>query len=318
MERAKTRERVSERLAAGLPPPIQTPSGARLSGAKSGLGRGESIAEVSAEGSCSAAAAAGSSTDPLPLESRSAPPTCSGAPESAGERWRELSAWQRGERSLGNSGAEAGDENDESFRSPEDGTARGNLHGTVYRELRAEILRELRAEMGETSGGGTSGEEEFEMLVAQLEAVMMDPAFNERVGDFMRAHCAEFDEGEENKLCYMQLFEQYTTMLETYIEAELGALAGPDFDMRAFCATLGSRTDAVASLDLDTLGAFGDFEAFKGMMLACKRGEMLRDEAGGAPFQIVGATMEVHADEQEDGVEMPDLNLSISSAPTLS
>ena len=169
-----------------------------------------------------------------------------------------------------------------------------------------------------TSGGGTSGEDEFEMLVAQLEAVMMDPAFNERVGDFMRAHCAEFDEGEENKLCYMQLFEQYTSMLETYIEAELGALAGPDFDMRAFCATLGSRTDAVASLDLDTLGAFGDFEAFKGMMLACKRGEMLRDEAGGAPFQIVGATMEVHADEQEDGVEMPDLNLSISSAPTLS
>ena len=38
------------------------------------------------------------------------------------------------------------------------------------------------------------------MMVMHLETVMMDPGFNERVGAFMRSHCHEFDEGEENKL----------------------------------------------------------------------------------------------------------------------
>ena len=45
-----------------------------------------------------------------------------------------------------------------------------------------------------------SNENEFEMVVMQLEEVMMDQGFNERVGAFMRTHCHEFDEGEENKL----------------------------------------------------------------------------------------------------------------------
>ena len=46
-----------------------------------------------------------------------------------------------------------------------------------------------------TCEGG--GDDEFEMMVMHLETVMMDPAFNERVGTFMRSHCHEFDEGEE-------------------------------------------------------------------------------------------------------------------------
>ena len=50
----------------------------------------------------------------------------------------------------------------------------------------------------------------------------------------------------------MQLFSEYTKLLEAYIETELGALA-PGFDMRAFCASLSERADMV-SLDLDTLG----------------------------------------------------------------
>ena len=40
----------------------------------------------------------------------------------------------------------------------------------------------------------------FEGLVAQLEVIMMDEGFNERVGEFMTMHCHKFEEGEENKL----------------------------------------------------------------------------------------------------------------------
>ena len=40
----------------------------------------------------------------------------------------------------------------------------------------------------------------FEQTMMQLEQIMMDEAFNKRVGDFLTAHCHEFDEGDENKL----------------------------------------------------------------------------------------------------------------------
>jgi hypothetical protein len=37
-------------------------------------------------------------------------------------------------------------------------------------------------------------------MVAMLEDIMMDEGFNDLVGGFMKKHCGEFDEGEENKL----------------------------------------------------------------------------------------------------------------------
>lgn len=40
----------------------------------------------------------------------------------------------------------------------------------------------------------------FEGMVAMLEDIMMDEGFNDLVGGFMKKHCGEFDEGEENKL----------------------------------------------------------------------------------------------------------------------
>ena len=46
------------------------------------------------------------------------------------------------------------------------------------------------------------------------------------------------------------------------------------------------------------------------MMLACKAGVACGD------MSVTGAPLPVHADEQEDGVEMPDLNLSITACPS--
>jgi len=150
----------------------------------------------------------------------------------------------------------------------------------------------------------------FEQTVMELELIMMDTGFNERVGAFLTAHCQDFEEGDENKLVYTQRFEEYTEMLETYIEEQLGQRV-PGFDMTAFCTDLLQKKDSVDA-DLDTLGAFGDFSAFKEMMLACKRGKSC-DEAGGGPLCVTGAQLHVHTEEQEDGVAMPDLNLSISA-----
>ena len=51
----------------------------------------------------------------------------------------------------------------------------------------------------------------------------------------------------------------------------------------------------------------------KEMMLAEKRGTAC-DSAEGGPLCLVGSPLQVHAEEEEDGVELPDLNLSITSA----
>jgi ADP-ribosylation factor 2-binding protein len=154
----------------------------------------------------------------------------------------------------------------------------------------------------------------FDAAILELEQVMMEPEFNHKVGAFIAAHCGEFDDSDENKLCYTAIFEQYVTMLEAHIGAELSSRL-PNFDMAGFCGTLMERGPATVAegLDLELLGGFGDFAAFRQMMLAGKQG-MQCDAGAGGPLCLAGAPLQVHAEEQEDGVPLPDLNLSICSA----
>lgn len=188
----------------------------------------------------------------------------------------------------------------------------------------------------------SNGGDEFSLVLAELETMMMDEAFNSKVDKFTEQHCDQFDDSEENKLIYTSLFSEYTKLLEAHIEQHLGA-ALESFDMQAFCSSLAGRSDAKVRnlrhslgtmqmrsalsgslvwqdppyydslaqelpLALELLSAYGDFDAFKAMMLSCKVGRSLGD------MGVVGGKLVVHVDEQEDGIEMPDLMLSISSA----
>ena len=60
------------------------------------------------------------------------------------------------------------------------------------------VPKPRRAPRASSEQGGAV--DDFEVAVAQLEEVMMDAGFNERVGAFMAANCHEFEEGDENKL----------------------------------------------------------------------------------------------------------------------
>ena len=154
----------------------------------------------------------------------------------------------------------------------------------------------------------------FDAAIMELEQVMMEPTFTQKVGAFIAENCGEFDDGDENKLVYTTIFEQYVQIMEKYIEVELSSRL-PGFDMPAFCKALMERGPATIaeSLDLDMLGAFGDFEAFRQMMLAEKHG-MKCDAGAEGPLCLVGAPLQMHVEEQEDGIAIPDLNLSITSA----
>ena len=70
---------------------------------------------------------------------------------------------------------------------------------TLHRACTRARAPDEAARIAVCSEEGSAGDD-FEVAVAQLEEVMMDEGFNDLVGGFMKKHCGEFDEGEENKL----------------------------------------------------------------------------------------------------------------------
>ncbi|GMI27176.1 hypothetical protein TeGR_g2640, partial [Tetraparma gracilis] len=83
----------------------------------------------------------------------------------------------------------------------------------------------LESSADEDLGGGSSecSPEDmwFDSVVGALENCLMDDDFLAMQQDFCEGNCEVFDEGEEMKLCYTELFQQYTNMIEGFIEARL-------------------------------------------------------------------------------------------------
>jgi ADP-ribosylation factor 2-binding protein len=112
---------------------------------------------------------------------------------------------------------------------------------------------------------GSSTKDAFSLILQELEVMLMDEAFNERVDAFAEEHCHEFEDSDENKLIYTALFNDYSAMVETFIEERLGASV-QSFDMAGFCATLAERAkanDGDLPPPLEMLHSMTDFDAFK-------------------------------------------------------
>ena len=75
-----------------------------------------------------------------------------------------------------------------------------------------------------------------------------------------------FENTEENKLIYMDIFKKYTDSIEKYIEKRL-AEEIPGFKMEVFGQQLKKRKDEIDEQIMDLLLSFSDFAAFKEMML---------------------------------------------------
>lgn len=240
----------------------------------------------------------------------------------------------------------------------------------------------------EDAGAGQSEEaNRFDLIVGKLEELIMDPTFESIQSEFCRKHCTEprpparpcatcpsplmdfwarclhppptpttgheFEEDDENKLVYTQLFSEYQGMLEGILEQTLTA-GVPGFDMMAFMQQLeGYPPDMLVGDVFDVLYSLTDFASFKvrpsfvhparlcpgppashgssrarrsissrlcgasqELMLDHKRaaeGGCMPGHLGDPALGIHVAPMHARREEQEDGEERPDLNLSISS-----
>ncbi|NWW26345.1 AR2BP protein, partial [Falcunculus frontatus] len=83
---------------------------------------------------------------------------------------------------------------------------------------------------------------------------------------FLEKYYQEFDDSEENKLIYTDIFKEYISSVGKYIEEKL-----PDqfhgFDMVAFTVSLQQHKDEMSGEIFDMLLTFTDFVAFKEMFL---------------------------------------------------
>ncbi|XP_075916202.1 ADP-ribosylation factor-like protein 2-binding protein [Petromyzon marinus] len=83
---------------------------------------------------------------------------------------------------------------------------------------------------------------------------------------FMDENYREFEDTEENKLSYTQIFHQYMELIEGYITAQLSARL-PGFSMATFVQSLPEHKEEMTGDIFDLLLTFSDFLAFKEMFL---------------------------------------------------
>ncbi|XP_037068111.1 ADP-ribosylation factor-like protein 2-binding protein [Pollicipes pollicipes] len=111
----------------------------------------------------------------------------------------------------------------------------------------------------------------FDNVIGEIEDIIMDASFRSAEREFVEQHYALFEPaGEENRLEWMELFGQYSRLVEGHLETELRHRL-PGFAMDAFLAQMAERPEDLDGDIFDLLLSFSDFNHFKEMMLDYRR-----------------------------------------------
>eukprot|EP00930_Biecheleria_cincta_P078981 TRINITY_DN6663_c0_g1_i1.p1 TRINITY_DN6663_c0_g1~~TRINITY_DN6663_c0_g1_i1.p1 ORF type:complete len:230 (+),score=46.95 TRINITY_DN6663_c0_g1_i1:64-690(+) len=158
---------------------------------------------------------------------------------------------------------------------------------------------------------GSADDTAFDQQVEVLQEVVLDGAFQELVDAYCRDNCHHFEDTEENKLIYTDLFNKYSELIESHLEKQM-TRAIPGFSMQVFIEELSKRgEEEIDSSVFDLLVSMGDFTTFKQQMLAAKDGSL-------SDLAVSGRATQIHVDEDEDGEERPDLDKDLASLLTVS
>ncbi|XP_046890967.1 ADP-ribosylation factor-like protein 2-binding protein [Hypomesus transpacificus] len=112
----------------------------------------------------------------------------------------------------------------------------------------------------------TDAEAAFDAVIGSIEDIIMEEEFQQLQQNFMEKHYLEFEDSEENKLSYTQIFNKYIELLEKHLEQQLIQRI-PDFSMSSFTLLLKQHKDQVSDDIFDMLLTFTDFVAFKEMFV---------------------------------------------------
>lgn len=109
----------------------------------------------------------------------------------------------------------------------------------------------------------------LDSLIGHIENIILSGEFAALRENFLKHHCHVFDDVEENKLEYTDIYKQYTDLIEGYIERELSN-HDSGFKMTSFLQEL-ATSHAPGGEVFDLLLTFTDFLAFKTAMLEVKQ-----------------------------------------------
>ncbi|XP_022911674.1 ADP-ribosylation factor-like protein 2-binding protein [Onthophagus taurus] len=117
----------------------------------------------------------------------------------------------------------------------------------------------------------------FNSIIGHIEDMLMEDEFLRLHDEFMEKYWQEFDDTEENKFVYTDIFKEYQNTIEKYIERGLNnKLEG--FCMKEFEDEMKSRQNEFDGEIFDLLSSFSDFLEFKQKFLdykAVKEGQII-------------------------------------------
>mmetsp|Transcript_10692 Transcript_10692/g.13889 ORF Transcript_10692/g.13889 Transcript_10692/m.13889 type:complete len:188 (-) Transcript_10692:143-706(-) len=113
---------------------------------------------------------------------------------------------------------------------------------------------------------------EFDLVVGALEDILLNEEFVALQRDFFAANCDEFEDTEENKLSYTEIFNNYTTMIEEFLEMKLVDDL-PNFSMERFIKQIEEQNEQeeITGDVFEMLSSLGDFMEFKQLILSYKQ-----------------------------------------------
>ncbi|KAL9655639.1 hypothetical protein ABK040_002302 [Willaertia magna] len=135
--------------------------------------------------------------------------------------------------------------------------------------------------------------EYFYTIVGALEETIMEDEFTALIDSFAEKYCEVFVEGDENKLEYTTIFNEYQQIIEKYLDQSLhNKIEG--YDMNQFISILekieskkkqdNNRSDFDNDFSgevFDMLLSFTDFVEFKELMLSYKKKDYFNDKFDG-------------------------------------
>ncbi|XP_067642193.1 ADP-ribosylation factor-like protein 2-binding protein [Eurosta solidaginis] len=128
--------------------------------------------------------------------------------------------------------------------------------------------------------GKSQGSEFFDDVIGHIEDIILGDAFQVLHHNFLEKYWHRFEDTEENKLEYTDIFQEYTNTFERFLIEEL-FVRMTDFDMNRFADELeknNSFDDILSNGEIfELLHSFNSFETFKELMLdyrSTKEGNM--------------------------------------------
>lgn len=112
----------------------------------------------------------------------------------------------------------------------------------------------------------STSKKRFDCIIGTIEEIVISDEFLQLQHSFMEKYYLEFEDSEENKFIYTDIFKEYGAIIEKYLVNQLKQRI-PKFSMEKFAASLHAHKSEITDEIFDMFVTFTDFLAFKEMFL---------------------------------------------------